>query len=411
MKSVLLVGTYNSRNKGDAAMQLTAAQQVLQHVPGVRITLSSPFPEIDAPFYHPLPVVRSNRRRLIWATMQLMRAGLWTAAQRRLERDLPALLAEPEVCATRDADLVLDLSGDMMTEDYGPHVAYSHFLPVLLAHALRRPYALCAQSIGPFQWTRPVARRILADAAWITVRDEITLDYVRGLGIRAPRVEFTADLAFLLEPASSERIDELLAAERVSFDEGPVLGVSVSQLIESHYAKHNPHAAAQPLAELIARVLDEVVARSGCQVLFVSHVTGPSRVKDDRIISRAVRAQMTEPAHVLEGDYDPRELKGVIRRCHAFVGARMHANIAALSSEVPVVALSYSHKTPGIMRLLGQEDLVCPIAELDRADLLEKVADVLGHREERAHTLAERLPAVRARASRNIELVVETLGC
>ena len=34
------------------------------------------------------------------------------------------------------ADRVIDLSGDMLTEDYGPHVTVSHFYPLLMALAL-----------------------------------------------------------------------------------------------------------------------------------------------------------------------------------------------------------------------------------------------------------------------------------
>lgn len=410
VKQVLLVGTYNSSNKGDAAMQLTAATEIQSRFPHVLVSVSSPFPDLDAPFYAPLPVVRSDRRRLLWGSGKVARAWACRTLEHLGRREWGLLAADAELRAVRTADLVVDLSGDMMTEDYGPHVAYSHYLPVLLASALERPYVLCAQSIGPFKHTLPLAHRVLHGAEWITVRDELSLDYLHKLRARQSRIEFTADLAFLLEPVPAERALELMRDEGLPLTGKPLLGVSVSQLVGGHYARRNPNAESLAFVPLVARALDELAAELECRVLFVSHVTGPSRVKDDRVISRAVRGQMRAPSHVLEKDYGPRELKGIIGQCRAFVGARMHANIAALSSEVPVVALAYSHKTPGLMRLFNQQDVLLSIDELTEHNFVEKVRLVWHQRDERAGTVRDRLPELRARSRRNIDLIGETLG-
>ena len=83
----------------------------------------------------------------------------------------------------------------------------------------------------------------------------------------------------------------------------------------------------------------------------------------------------------------------------------MHANIAALSSGIPVVALSYSHKTPGIMELLGQGDLVCNASTLTEAEIVEKTKLAWRDRNARAGHLAEGLPPIRERSRRNIDII------
>jgi polysaccharide pyruvyl transferase WcaK-like protein len=98
------------------------------------------------------------------------------------------LVNNPELTAIRDTDLVVDLSGDMLTEDYGPHVAYSHFLPILTALAMGRPVMLCAQSIGPFKLTRGLARFILNRVSLITVREAISFNYLPGPSLHGVRV-------------------------------------------------------------------------------------------------------------------------------------------------------------------------------------------------------------------------------
>jgi colanic acid/amylovoran biosynthesis protein len=141
--------------------------------------------------------------------------------------------------------------------------------------------------------------------------------------------------------------------------------------------------------------------------VLVPHVTGPAWHKDDRVISAELlqRLRGTVEAHVLTGDHRPEELKAMIARCTAFLGARMHANIAALSSCVPTVALSYSHKTPGIMASCGMGQFVAPIESVSVATLGDLVARTFTHRDEVAAVLRERMPGMRAGALQNIRLL------
>ncbi|MEM8995599.1 MAG: polysaccharide pyruvyl transferase family protein [Acidobacteriota bacterium] len=406
--SFLLTGTYSSSNKGDAAMQLATAQMILATWPDAEVTLGAPFAAVDRSFYpRNVAVVPSTRRRLIWGSLQVVRAWLF----RRLERlglRLGFLVGNEELRSFERADVVIDLSGDMLTEDYGPHVTYSHFLPLLTALALDKPFIACAQSIGPFKWTRPLARFVLDRARFITARDGITLGLLRDAGIRDAHVRQTADMAFLLEPVDADRVDAMLRSENLEWPAGPVLGVSVSGLIARHYDA----GVGGDFAAAIAPVIDRAVEELGASVVFVSHVTGPRQGKDDRRMAAAVRDQMRtgDRAVVLQGDYRPDELKGLISRCFVFMGARMHANIAALGSGVPVVALEYSHKTPGILRLFGQEDASCPVRSFDPEQVWSTLGDRWRRRAEISDVLAEKLVDVRRRSGTNVDAIREALA-
>jgi colanic acid/amylovoran biosynthesis protein len=357
----VLTGTYNSCNKGDAAMELGALQGIAQLYPGSEVTILSPFPDLDLPFYAPVAVERCNRRQLVRGTWGLLRAFIWRALAG--ERTKADWLLGPEFQRVRDADLVVDLSGDMLTEDYGVHVAYSHYIPLLRARVLGRPYVVCAQSIGPFRYTRWLARYLLNGAATVTTRDAISRDYLQRIGVSSRRVEWTADLAFLMTPAPAERADAILRTEGLVRDGRPILGVSVSRLIESHYRSRNPGARSLDFLAMMKHVIERTARKHSARVVLVPHVTGPTLGKDDRLISAALKELLGQSvtASSLIGDYRPEELKAIIGRCSVFLGARMHANIAALSSCVPTVALSYSHKTPGIMSSCGVGEFVAPI--------------------------------------------------
>lgn len=395
----VLTGTYNSGNKGDAAMELSAVQGIHEQYPGSEVTILSPFPDMDGSFYAPTPVIGCNRRKLITATLDLARGILW----RVFGGDW---LLSPAMKLVRQADLVVDLSGDMLTEDYGPHVAYSHYIPILRALILGRPYFLCAQSIGPFKLTRPLARFILNHAAAITPRDSITTEYLRRLGVKNTNIQETADLAFLLAPAVHHRVEEILGTEHIVLDDRPLLGVSVSQLIEAKYRTRNPGAPDQDFVSLMKSVIEQIARKHDAQVLFVAHVTGPSAQKDDRIIAQKVRDSLNDDvsAHVLQGDYRPEELKGVIAKCSVFCGARMHANIGALTSHVPTVAISYSHKTPGIMAACGLGESVTAVETMTAESLRSLLEQAFDEQVRMSQQLKERLPELKASAARNVNM-------
>lgn len=95
----------------------------------------------------------------------------------------------------------------------------------------------------------------------------------------------------------------------------------------------------------------------------------------------------------------------MIGRCAVFCGARMHANIAALSSSVPVVALSYSHKTPGIMAACGLADFVVPAAEITAERLEALIDQAVSERDALSTRLAEAVGDMRRQARRNFEIL------
>jgi colanic acid/amylovoran biosynthesis protein len=92
------------------------------------------------------------------------------------------------------------------------------------------------------------------------------------------------------------------------------------------------------------------------------------------------------------------------------IGARMHANIGALSSGIPTVAISYSHKTPGIMDLLGQKSLVIDIVSLDYAMIIRTIKTSIVEHVEISETLKHKIQTVKGRSAENLTLIANLLS-
>ena len=126
----------------------------------------------------------------------------------------------------------------------------------------------------------------------------------------------------------------------------PLVGIALSRLLGHRFRPRDP----DQFEALIATVADYLIEQKGVTVILVSHVLGPGEERDDRVMARSVYRKLENKtgARLLDGDYRPEELKGVIGRCQLFLGLRMHANIAALAMGVPTFAIAYSRKTHGI---------------------------------------------------------------
>jgi colanic acid/amylovoran biosynthesis protein len=305
----------------------------------------------------------------------------------------------------------VDLSGDTLTEDYGIHVTISHLFPILIGMSLQKPVVLYAQTIGPFRIMGPIVKPVLNKAALITVRESISRDYLRKIDIAKPCIHLTADSAFLLEPAGEERLKEIMLGEGIDEDDGPIIGMTLSRLIGHRFSIGHSGSKHSSFSALMAEVADHVIEKMGATVVFFSHVTGPTEGKDDRVMARQVwqRVKEKSKAKVIAGDYTPGEVKGIIGKCHLFIGVRMHSNISSASMYVPTIAISYSRKTPGIMKTIGQEKWVCHIDRLTFEELVSKIDEAWSSKEHIKAELVAHTKAVRQLAFRNAELVKELL--
>ena len=90
----------------------------------------------------------------------------------------------------------------------------------------------------------------------------------------------------------------------------------------------------------------------------MSHVISETQlVEDDYRASQALAAEF--PGVILSPRFvSPSEAKSCIAGMDFFMGARMHACIAAFSSGVPVIPMAYSRKFAGLFGTLGYDRTV-----------------------------------------------------
>lgn len=402
MTRILMIGTYSSLNKGDAAMQISAMRALSKFSHDIDFILLTPFPEIDSRRYTNIKIVKTHRLRPLKFLPLLFKCVLWATLYKYFNFNIKKFLDENELQEYDKADLILHIAGDAYGEVYSILGVVSHSFIILLGKLLDKPVIIFAQSLGPFITTKFLARCVLNKVDLITVREKISKNYLQIIGVYKPPIYLTADLSFLIKPVTEGRAREILSEEGIDVSDKPLISISISQLAAGHYKR-----GYDKFIELIGRIVDYVASELNATVILLPHVIGPCDKKDDRIIAKQIYslAKWKGKIKAILNELSPEEIRGILRYCDLFIGTRMHANIAAISMCVPTIALAYSHKTYGIMEMLGQEEWVCDIRTLNYETLILKVNKMLRRRKDIITGLRSKVRVAQELALLNAKLV------
>ena len=314
-----------------------------------------------------------------------------------------------------NADVIISTGGDKLTEDYSPFAPFKNGINLSFGILLNKPVVLYAESIGPFNkwWNKIFVKFIFNKMCLIILREEISRKHLKELSINKPPIYVTADSAFLLKPAPHQIIKEIMSKEGIDETNKPLIGMSVSKIIARYgfldlkdkEEKYNKYI------NLMSKVVDYLIEKLNATVIFVPHVIGP-RGNDDRTVADDI-IDLIKNKHKcisIKKEYTTEELKGIIGQCDLFIGARMHATIAATSMPVPTIGIAYSHKMHGIIgEMLGQEKYVLDIKDLDYESLISTISDAWGNREEIKKYLEMKIPVIKERAMLNGKLIKEVI--
>lgn len=268
----------------------------------------------------------------------------------------------------RASDMVIDIgAGDSFADIYGTGRLNRMFVLKFLTHLAGTPLVVAPQTIGPF--TRPLSRFLaklsLRLSAVVATRDAMSTAALRALGVKGRVIE-ASDVALRLP----------YEAQPPRATGGPAqVGINVSGLLMGGgYTGQNEFGIALDYPGLM-RDLIRHFQGLGAVVHLVPHVivAGGRMVReDDARASASLAAEF--PGVVLAPSFtSPSEAKSYIAALDFFMGARMHACIAAFSSGVPVIPMAYSRKFAGLFGSIGYDRTVDCTTE-DGATILAKIA-------------------------------------
>lgn len=249
-------------------------------------------------------------------------------------------------------NIVLDLSaGDSFTDIYGFKRFIQQFFTKYIAISTKTPLILSPQTIGPFDkwYGRILSKFIFKRSLCIFARDCLSYDFLNNIKIK-DNVKLSSDLAFVL-PYSRD----LFSHDKTYIH----FGINVSGLlINGGYDNSNQFSLRISYPLFIRDLIKRFSCYEKVRIHLVSHVISDFyQIEDDYRACHQLSKEF--PNCVLAPKFtNPYDAKSYISGLDFFSGARMHATIAAFSSGVPVVPVSYSRKFSGLFGSLGYDCLV-----------------------------------------------------
>ncbi len=305
-----------------------------------------------------------------------------------------------------EADLVGDISGgDSFSDIYGVQRLLLAASEHLIAALLGKRVLLLPQTCGPFRAgiSRCVARWILRQAPLILVRDPRSAEVAKELLGTEPgdsRVILCPDVAFSLAsiPPKQVEIDPPIESSHPPC----LIGVNVSGLLYmGGYTHDNMFGLQCDYPTFCIELIKRLASRPNTRVLLIPH-TFPSdpHLENDQESCRKIwesvrQTDVANKVHLLKGTYDQSEIKAVIGQCNFFLGARMHACIAAISQGIPCVGLAYSRKFLGVFETAGVQNMVLDMRSLSLDELINACLQLFESRQETAEILSQAIPQVK----------------
>ncbi len=403
----LLGAPLNTGNMGVSALASGTVTAALNCFPGGRVFLVEYAREpeqytVQTP-NGPVPVELVNLRfsKKFWLRNNIARLLATVLLLRLVPKGLRTrwLARNPYLKAILDADIVASIAGgDSFSDIYGMGRLLYVALPQMLVLQLGKPLVLLPQTLGPFKCrgAKWIAGYIMRNAQAVYSRDKLSLlEAAPLMRDQAQKLQFSHDMAFVMQAVRPDR--DAFATLPEQRNGRPLVGVNVSGLLMmGGYSRNNMFGLKLDYGELIRATVAQFIGRHDADVLLVPHVFGTEEESDTAACAKLhgeLSAKHPGRVHLVGGRYNQHEIKFIIGQCQFFLGARMHACIAAISQCVPAVSMAYSRKFAGVMESIGCAELVVDLGREDNTSALATIERLFQERARIQASLKSQIPA------------------
>lgn len=245
----------------------------------------------------------------------------------------------------QSCDVLIDMTGgDSFTDIYGTDRFLGRTKAKYQISKWGVPIALGPQTYGPFKSKNTqLVRSTINCMDLVMARDKISATYVENNTDK--KCITTTDLAFNLPYkksgvfAKDKRIKVGINVSGMLYENG-MENVSLNNKLRTNYRKY------------IETIIDWTIKHDKFSVYLIPHV------QNDLLAINRIANQHKGKVHVVDMQSTPMELKSIISEMDIFIGARMHATIAAFTSGVPCIPVAYSRKFKGVFELVEYPVLV-----------------------------------------------------
>jgi colanic acid/amylovoran biosynthesis protein len=400
---ILIINVHSTMNAGDAALLWLNIRQLEKVFPNANFTALVNYP--NEPYFKsignievvPSPYALVNAGSKLPGWQKIFKLGFGCILM-LLGKVLPRKLLEKNnsiwlklTLIYRSVDVVAAVSGVQLLSlgrFSWPLIVSS--ISIIFTHYYHKPLYIMPQSLGPFRWKweRWLVREIYSRARLVILRDAISIDLSKEIGLPESKIKFAFDPGFALPGATPERAMEIMSGYGYISGQHSI-GMTVIARLSKAFDRERFDHYYRTLANLMGRFISEF----DVNVYIFDQVKGPTREEDDSIAAELLRdmfgGNRNRIIHI-DGSLSPMELKACYGLMDMFVATRFHSGVFAMSSGVATLFIGYNPKTKGFLEAVGLNQLGLDINNLESNQLWELLISTWENRQ----TIAEKTQAI-----------------
>ena len=333
----------------------------------------------------------------------------------------------PYIDAVLEADLVVDLSGDMWG-DNADLAAPNRFLVGLYKNRIAqklRPTFMLAGSPGPFDnmENRSFAKEVFENFTLVTNREEISRKVLEDAGFSTQHVFDCACTSYLFEGRKNVDFENIVRS-KFSDKSRPTVGVIICgwNFATAPFSKWpREEEEFTPFLEMCECLSED----RGYNVLLISHSNGfpipPEKFQlqhgRDYVVAEEMKRLIdkrgvAKHVYLQEDVLDVWTTKGVIGCFDMLISGRLHGAVAGISQCVPTVILDYghepkAHKLRGFAKMSQVEEYI--VDPNNCADIIRTIDKCWDNREQIKHMLEKRIPEVQQLARESFDAMQKVM--
>jgi len=373
MKNIVIVNIAGALNSGDHTQTTAFLKLVKEAFPDAHITCVHRNPNLHKELFPDYAWVETLGTSHTMSKLFRRIANVARLTPSFLR--CPLLLSRTQretYAALRSADIIVAHPGGYLQRN-GPQL-YTALLHMTLSQKAK--LLVGPQTIGPLKSkvAKLLVTHVLRRTACLCVREPYTLKYItEHLGFKKETVHLFPDLAFF-----ERSIDQHGASQALQS-----LGILNGEAIAAttFWPSSRLGVPEERYFQIMGDASKYLYKNYNIRTVGIRQdMTTMGSRGDIDLLKRA--APFFGKSAVMAYDFYPPEVnRGIVSRCKITYGTRMHGNIYSLSQYVPAVAISYNHKTNGIMRMCGMENYVINLSELKFETLKQLLDEVLANHE------------------------------
>ena len=169
----------------------------------------------------------------------------------------------------------------------------------------------------------------------------------------------------------------------------PIIGISVS------FQAFRRAGISEKYVKMTSVFIERIISAYNAHVIIIPNELSNGPDDDRKVASEVYSCVPEDKCDIIQTQSIlAEELKGIISVCDAIIAARYHSVIAALSSAVPLIAVSWHHKYTEVMNLFNQGDFIFDVSKCDAELLIDQFGLLWSNRNKIRKDLQERLPEI-----------------